>query len=149
MSAAPCGAGWTPNPAKELKLLYDLSDDLEQGRGITALLKWLQAPGKPLPYPVLWVGNFITCAFNNTKALSCLLRNAPALVPTESEVRGNVVPCLTIVGGDDHMKVFAEQMAGVMPHLELLVVPGRDHHTTPMSRQMVPALLAFLDRHTP
>ena len=83
------------------------------------------------------------------KALSCLLRNVPALVATESEVRGNVVPCLAIVGGDDHMRVFAEQMAGVMPNLELLVIPGCDHHTTLMSRKTVPALMAFLDRHTP
>jgi hypothetical protein len=121
---------------------------LERGRGITALLKWLQAPGKPLPAPILWIGNFITCSFNNTKALSSLLRNAQALVPTETELRGNVVPCLTIVGGDNHMKDFAEQMAQVMPNLELVVVPGRDHHTTPASRLMVPKLIAFLDQHT-
>ena len=149
LSAAPCGAGWTANPAEELKLLYSLSEDLEQGRGITALLKWLQPPGKRLPLPVLWFANFMICSLNNTKALSCLLRNVPALVATESEVRGNVVPCLAIVGGNDHIKVLAEQMAGVMPNLELLVIPGCDHHTTPMSRKTVPALLAFLDRHTP
>ena len=122
---------------------------MEKGRGITALLKWLQVPEKPLPAPVLWFGNLITCYFNNTKALSCLLRNAPALVATESEVRSNVVPCLAIVGGNDHMKVLAEQMAAAMPNLELLVIPGCDHHTTPMSRRTVPALLAFLERHTP
>jgi len=118
LSAAPCGAGWTPNPAEELKLLYSLSEDLEQGRGITALLKWLQAPGKPLTGPVLWFGNLVTCAFNDVKALSCLLRNVPALVPTEGEVRGNVVPCLAIVGANDHMKVFADQMAAVMPRIQ-------------------------------
>jgi pimeloyl-ACP methyl ester carboxylesterase len=149
LSAAPCGAGWTPNPAEELKLLYSLSEDLEQGRGITALLKWLQAPGKPLAGPVLWFGNLVTCAFNDDKALSCLLRNVPALVPTEGEVRGNVVPCLAIVGANDHMKVFADQMAAVMPNLELVVIPGCDHHTTPMNRKTVLALMAFLDRHTP
>ena len=149
LSAAPCGAGWTANPAEELKLLYTLSEDLEQGRGITALLKWLQMPGKALPFPVLWFGNFVTCAFNNVKALSCLLRNAPALLPSESEVRANIVPCLTIVGANDRMRGFAEQMAGVMPNLELVVVPGCDHHTTPMNRKTVHALMAFLDRHTP
>ncbi len=149
LSAAPCGAGWTANPAEELKLLYSLSDDLEQGRGITALLKWLQAPEKPLLAPILWFGNFVTCSFNDMKALSCLLRNVAALVATENEVRGNVIPCLTIVGGYDHMKVLAEQMAGVMPNLDLLVIPGCDHHTTLMSRKTVPALTAFLDRHTP
>jgi pimeloyl-ACP methyl ester carboxylesterase len=149
LSAAPCGAGWTANPAEELKLLYGLSDDLEQGRGITALLKWLQVPGKPLPTVVLWFANHVTCAFNDVRALSCLLRNAPALVPTERDVRSNVVPCLAIVGANDHMRVFAEQMAGVMPNLELVVIPGCDHHSTPVNRQTVPTLMAFLDRHTP
>jgi pimeloyl-ACP methyl ester carboxylesterase len=149
LSAAPCGAGWAANPTEELKFLYTLSEDFEQGRGITALLKWLQPPGKPLPFLVLWVGNFVTCLFNDMKALSCLLRDAPALLATESEVRGNVVPCLSIVGANDHMKVFAEQMAGVMPNLELVVIPGCDHHTTPMNRKTVPTLMAFLDRHTP
>ena len=149
LSAAPCGAGWTPNPAEELKLLFNLSDELDQGRGIMALLKWLQVPEKPRPTPVLWFCNWVTCLLNNTKALSCLLRNASALAATESEVRGNLVPCLAIVGANDHMKVFAEQMAGAMPNVELLVISGCDHLTTPKSRKTVPALLAFLDRHTP
>ena len=91
----------------------------------------------------------MTCRFNNMKALSCLLRDAPALLATESEVRGNVVPCLSIVGEDDHMKTFADQMAGVMPKLELVVISGCNHHTTPMNRRTVPTLMAFLDRHTP
>jgi hypothetical protein len=37
----------------------------------------------------------------------------------------------------------------VMPNLELLVIPGCDHHTTSRNRKTVPALMAFLDRHTP
>ena len=149
LSAAPCGAGWTANPAKELKLLYNLSVDFEQGRGVTALLKWLEVLQKPVPIPALWLVNLITCRFNDMKALSCLLRKVPVLVATESEVRGNVVPCLVIVGQNDHMKLFAEQLAGAMPNLELLIIPGCDHITTLLSRKMVPALMAFLDRHTP
>ncbi len=149
LSAVPCGAGWTANPAEELKLIFNLSDDFEHGRGITALLKWLQPPEKPLSTPVLWFVNLITCWFNDMKALSYLLRSEPALVATESEVLGNVVPCLAIVGGNDRMKIFAEQMAGTLPNLELLVIPGCNHGTTLMSRKMVPALMAFLDRHTP
>ncbi len=81
------------------------------------------------------VRNWVTCFLNNTKALSCLLRNARALVATESEVRANVVPCLAIVGANDHMKVFAEQMAGAMPNVELLVIPGCDHLTTPRAER--------------
>jgi 3-oxoadipate enol-lactonase len=27
LSAAPCGAGWTANPAEELKLLYNLAGE--------------------------------------------------------------------------------------------------------------------------
>jgi pimeloyl-ACP methyl ester carboxylesterase len=149
LSAAPCGAGWSANPAEELKLLFSLSEDVEQGRGLTALLNWLQALKKPLPAPVLWLMHHLTALFNDMKAISCLLRNSPALVATESEVRSNVVPCLAIVGKDDRMRLFAEQMAGAMPNLELLILPGCDHFTTLLSRKMVPALMAFLDRHTP
>jgi pimeloyl-ACP methyl ester carboxylesterase len=149
LSAAPCGAGWSANPAEELKLLFSLSEDVEQGRGLTALLNWLQALKKPLPTPVLWFMHRLTSLFNDMKAISCLLRNSPALVATEAEIRSNVVPCLAIVGRDDRMRLFAEQMAGAMPNLELLILPGCDHFTTLLSRKMVPALLAFLDRHTP
>jgi pimeloyl-ACP methyl ester carboxylesterase len=149
LSAAPCGAGWSANPAEELKLLHSLSEEVAQGRGITALLRWLQAPDKPLPAPVLWFINRMTCMLNDMNALACLLRNSPALVATESEVRGNVVPCLVIVGGKDHMKAFADQMAKAIPNLELLVLPRCDHLTTLLSPRTVPALMAFLDRHTP
>lgn len=149
LSAAPCGAGWSANPAEELSLLFSLSEDVEQGRGLTALLNWLQALKRPLPAPVLWSMHRLTSLFNDMKAISCLLRNSPALVATESEVRGNVVPCLAIVGADDRMRLFADQMASAMPNLELLILPGCDHFTTLLSRKMVPALMAFLDRHTP
>ena len=149
LSAAPCGAGWTANPTEELKLLFNISDDVAGGRGITALLKWLQVPNKPLAAPILWFINRMTCALNDMKALSCLLRNLPVLVATESDVQGNVVPCLAIVGENDHMKLFADQLADAMPNLELLVLPRCDHITTLLSRKLVPALMAFLDRHTP
>jgi pimeloyl-ACP methyl ester carboxylesterase len=149
LSAAPCGAGWSANPAEELKLLFSLSEDVEQGRGLTALLNWLQALKKPLPTPVLWFMHRLTSSFNDMKAISCLLRNSPALVATETEIRSNRVPCLAIVGGDDRMRLFAEQMACAMPKLELLILPRCDHFTTLVSRKMVPALMAFLDRHTP
>jgi pimeloyl-ACP methyl ester carboxylesterase len=149
LSAAPCGAGWSANPAEELKLLFSLSEDVEQGRGLTALLNWLQALKKPFPAPVLWFMHRLTSLFNDMKAISCLLRNSPALVATETEIRSNAVPCLAIVGEDDRMRLFAEQMAGAMPNLELLIIPGCDHFTTLLSRKMVPALMAFLDRHTP
>ena len=84
LSAAPCGAGWSANPAEELKLLFSLSEDVEQGRGLTVLLNWLQALKKPLPGPVLWFMHHLTSLFNDMKAISCLLRNTPALVATES-----------------------------------------------------------------
>jgi pimeloyl-ACP methyl ester carboxylesterase len=149
LSAAPCLAGWAANPEEELKVIYGLSDDLEQGRGVTRLLKWLQVPEKPLPGPVVWFLNLTTCLFNDTKAFSSLMRGMPALVATEDEARSNLVPCLAIVGANDHMKVFAEQMAGVVPNLELLVIPQRDHFTAFASRKVLPALVSFMDRHTP
>jgi len=148
LSAAPCGAGWTSDPAGELQLMNDLADDIDRGRGVAMLLNWLQGPDRPLSAPALWFMNFMTCSFNDMKAVSCLLHNVQALVATETEMRGNVVPCLAIVGGNDNMKVFADQMAAVMPNLELLVLPGCDHGTALMSRKTLPALLSFLERHT-
>lgn len=148
LSAAPCGAGWTSDPERELKLMNDLADEIDQGRGLTTLLNWLQRPDKPLSAPALWFMNFMMRSFNDMKAISCLLRSVQALVATEADMRGNVVPCLAIVGGDDHMKVFAEQMAAVMPNLESLVLPGCGHGTALMSRKTMPALLSFLERHT-
>ena len=145
LSAAPCGAGWSPNPAEELKLLFSLSEEVEQGRGLTVLLNWLQALKKPLPAPVLWFMYHLTSWFNDMKAIACLLRNTPALLATETEIRSNKVPCLAIVGRDDRMRLFAEQMAGAMPNLELLILPRCDHFTTLLSRKTVPALMAFLD----
>jgi pimeloyl-ACP methyl ester carboxylesterase len=64
LSAAPCGAGWTRDPAGELRLMSDLADDLDQGRGIARLIRWLQAPEKPLPAPLVWFMDFMMRSFN-------------------------------------------------------------------------------------
>jgi hypothetical protein len=149
LSAAPGLAGWSANPAEELSVLYNLYDDVDHGRGLTTLIEWLQAPETPLPAPVMWFMNLMACFFNDMKALSCLLHSVPALMATKSEVRSNVVPCLAIVGANDHMKVFAERMAAVVPNLELLAIPGSDHYTTLVNRKISTALTSFLDRHTP
>lgn len=82
-------------------------------------------------------------------ALAALRRSTPAQVITDAQLRAVAVPTLGIVGTiDPYLRDFL-QLEGIVPHLELVLVHGADHLTTPGRPEFLAALMAFLGRHAP
>ncbi|HDP34786.1 MAG TPA: alpha/beta hydrolase [Candidatus Hydrogenedentes bacterium] len=149
LSAAPCGAGWTQDPEKELVISEKIATSLEGGTGFLPLLEWLEPPGKPKRKRMIAVINAFMCWLFDVKAMAAIMRSFHQLMVSEEALRANKVPALAIVGGKDPFCKFAKQLAEVTSNLELVIVPNGDHGTTVISGKTIRALRKFLEEHTP
>jgi len=149
LSAAPCGAGWTARPEKDLAFLDQVADDLDQGKGFDRLLAFLEPAGKEPSKTRTKISNSIMTAINDVPAIAAAIRGMRQLQVTEDQLRENRVPTLAVIGERDPLKVFADQMAAVMSNLHLVVARGGDHMTTLGKPDTIKALDQFLAEHSP
>lgn len=149
LSAAPCGAGWTPHPEKEIPFVEEVANSLERGDGFIPLLEWLEPRNKPKRKWLIRIMNILMCALFDQKALSAVLRSFPQLQVSEEALRKNNVPTLAVVGESDPLRPFAEQVAAVMNHVKLVIVPRADHGTALFGRTAMKSFRQFLKENTP
>jgi pimeloyl-ACP methyl ester carboxylesterase len=109
------GAGW--NPPESLDAFRQQADAFEQGK---------------LP-----VGEG-----DDAKALAALLRSLRVL--SEAEVRRIQVPIATLIGANDRFLANVQQLSGVLPSLQVRVIPDADHGTASGHPQFAEALLGIL-----
>jgi pimeloyl-ACP methyl ester carboxylesterase len=148
LTASPLGSGWekTDNSAF-LAALARLAEALDEGKGITPVSGALGGDReKPGRMHTAWVW-LMTKYFNDRQALVGVLKGIPELALTEDEVRGIPVPVCSIVGERDPLKVGVDNMKGIVRDHTVTVIPGADHLRTPMRKEFVEALRAFLLAH--
>lgn len=63
------------------------------------------------------------------------------------ELRSNQVPTLALIGEIDPNKRDVDRMVGVMPNLEVVVIPGADHGTALRDPMFLEETLTFLAKH--
>lgn len=66
----------------------------------------------------------------------------------EDNLRKNQIPALVLVGDEDFLYQWAENLADTMSNAEIEVVPGT-HITASRSEEFLHVLLDFIDRHNP
>lgn len=144
LSFAPCASGWLRDPTDEIRFFERVADALDAGQGIHPLLKRLH-PSSSFPTRLqrLFI-NTLVRTFNDTKALAAMLRASSQLSVEESALAANKLPALAIVGGDDPMRPFAEEMAQVTATMRLEVLTGADHLTTLHRPEFLGRLVRFL-----
>lgn len=149
LSAAPCAAGWTRSDGEHTDLLEEVVSSLEEGEGFRTLAKRLEPPDK-VPSPIrLAATNFFMEFLNDSQALAAVMKGFAAFEQAEAELRGNAVPVLTVVGGDDPLKADVEAMQGVLPNHEVVVIDDASHFTAVLRPEFKAALKAFLAQHSP
>ena len=149
LSVAPCGAGWTGEPDKDLAFLDQLADDLDKGKGFGLLLERLQPVGKRVGKAKVMAVDIAMRAANDITALAAALRGMKELRVTEEELRKNTVPALAIIGERDPLKVFADQLAATMGNIKEVVLPEANHFSTTGRAEFIKALKGFLAEHSP
>lgn len=148
-SAVLGGMGWQPPGSGLEGMMTALADSLEQGNGIGPLIIALNPVGQDLPSPeMIEAANQMLMATNDPLALAAVIRGGAANRQiTEEQLRANRVPMLAIIGAIDPLKASVDAMQGVASHLEVKVLPGRDHLSAVADPELAASMREFLMRH--
>ncbi len=149
LSVAPCGSGWTPNPDRDLAFMHQLADSIDRGEGYGPLLERLQPVGKPVSAARRIMVSAALSLRNDSKALAAMLRSVDALRVDEAALKNNRLPALSVIGGRDPLKPFADQMCSVMANITEVVVPEANHLSAISRPETLRALEKFLAENSP
>ncbi len=147
LSAAPCAAGWERREGEHMRMLSEAADRLEAGEGFKMILRELDPKDTPWAAVRILVVDACLRYLNDTHAMAAAVRSLAALEVTETELRANRVPALTIVGSEDALKKGVDDMTGILANHEVVVIPNANHHSAIKRREFVNALKQFLDAH--
>ncbi len=143
------GAGWTKEHSETLSMLEDLATSLEQGKGIKPLIERLVPEGKPKPSDEqIAAMNSMVMLMNDPKALAAVARGMKGLAVTEEQVKANKLPVLALIGEIDPLKTGVDELQGVMPNLEVVVIEKADHMTAFPDPKFIQSLSKFLGEHS-
>ncbi|HEX7378340.1 MAG TPA: alpha/beta hydrolase [Pirellulales bacterium] len=151
LSATLGGAGWIKPNDQRAVFLQDLADSLDREEGIGPLLARLTPAGQPQPDRRRFSFRLVNKAFglvNDQKALAAVARAMNELAVTEEQLRANQVPTLALIGEKDPLKVTVDEMAAVMPHLTVSVIPDVGHFRAYRDPEFVTRLKSFLRAHS-
>ena len=143
------GAGWQPPGSGFQAMMGVLADSLEQGKGLGPLILALNPAGQPPPTAEqIAAANARLLATNDPLALAAVIRGgATNRQITADQLRANRVAILAVVGEIDPVKAGVDAMAGVASHLEVKVLPGKDHLTAVGDPELAASMREFLLRH--
>jgi pimeloyl-ACP methyl ester carboxylesterase len=143
------GAGWSdPKDETQQKFFTTLADSLEQGKGITPLILFLNPPGTPAPTPqMLEATNKMFLSSNDPLALAAVARARFAPV-IEKKIRSNKIPTLALIGEMDPLKAGVDQLKTMMPNLHVVVIPKGTHITAFANPLFSSSLKSFLAEHS-
>jgi pimeloyl-ACP methyl ester carboxylesterase len=142
------GAGWE---GADLEVFTSQMLELAEGFArddASALIRGVTSSGQDGPTDdEVAALNASLFARNNPQALAGVARGLPALYEISGDsLRGVTLPVLAIIGEHDDGNLEAvRRMAGVMPSLEVVQIPGASHATS--VRPSADPLVAFLDKH--
>ncbi|OYV81222.1 MAG: hypothetical protein B7Z73_18330 [Planctomycetia bacterium 21-64-5] len=150
LTATLAGGGWAKADDVRAGFINEVAQSLDEGKGIGPLLVKLTPEGRPKPTEArLRRANRVISLFNDQKALAGVVRGMKEFAVTEPQLRANHVPTLAIIGELDPLKVTVDELAEVMPHLQVSVIKGANHMGTFMRPEFTQALKAFLAEHSP
>lgn len=149
ISAIPAGYGWPADGKPAGKdFLEALAASLEAGQGVGPLLEALQpADQPPMTAEQVAAVNTMVLSSNDAKALAAVIRGFKGLDVDEKLVRANQVPVLSIIGGNDPLKVDVDRLAAAMPGLKVVTIPNADHGQAMFHPDFLSAVREFLAAH--
>lgn len=149
ISATMGGAGWGRVELNaRTNMLEDLATSLEEGRGFGPLINGLTPEGEPpvTEQEMAMINAYLSMG-NDMLALAAAIRGMTGLFNTEEDLRAVDVPVLALIGEVDPLKTGVDALDGVLPTLQIVVIPGADHAGAFREDLFVAELKTFLAEH--
>jgi len=145
-SVAGCGSGWYKAGTRDTDIVVRAIRAKEAARKERARAHSAEGMKRILSADI---PDLFEQAINDQEALKAVGERFHELCMTEAAVRANTVPYLCILGSRDGRMASAQLLAEVMPHVELVVIPGGVHNWTPRDPRFSAALIRFFEEHAP
>ena len=143
------GAGWSKENDETMTLLDELATSLDEGKGLTPLIKRLTPEGQPQPSEEqIKAMNSLVMLMNDPKALAAVARGMKGLAVEEAQIKANKAPVLALIGEIDPLKVGVDELEKVMPNLQVVVIEKADHMTAFSDPKFIETLTKFLGDHS-
>jgi pimeloyl-ACP methyl ester carboxylesterase len=146
---ATLGGAGLPMPERR-KIMEEVAESLEQGKGIGPLIVSLAPKDKPKPTETqIKAINAIFMKGNDSKALAAVLRGYgdKNLILSEEKVKAIKVPMLAVIGEVDPVRPGVDALKKQLPDLKVVVIDKADHITAYCREEFVSSLKEFLDEH--
>ena len=147
LTATLLGSGWEGENLEALTAQMSTLADGFENRDASPLIRGVTASGGAGPTDdEIAALNASLFARNDPDVLAAVARSLPVLyeVPGES-LRAVALPVLAIIGEHDSNLEAVTRMAGVVPGLQVVEIPGASHASS--VRPAAEPLVRFLDRH--
>ena len=137
--------------AERKKMMKELADSLEAGKGIGPLILALTPKDRPKPTEQqIKAINAIFLAKNDSKALAAVIRgnvDDKNLDLSEERIKSIKVPMLAVIGADDPIRKGVDELKKRLPELKVVIIDKADHITAYGREEFVNVIKEFLDTH--
>lgn len=138
------GAGFEKPDGENVKILMELVQSLESGKGYAPLTKALEPDRKEPPAWKLKLIDFGLNMLSQPEAMANVMKQFPEMEVSEEQLQKNQVPILAIVGTNDPLKVGVIEMEKYLNNARFIYLKGRDHMTAMMGPKFYEPILEFL-----
>jgi pimeloyl-ACP methyl ester carboxylesterase len=147
LSATSGGAG--SSEQVDTNFLDELANALDHGDGITPLIRRLTPPGRlPPTKEQLKSINRMLALFNDTQALSAVVRSMKGLTVKAVDLQSNHVPTLALVGANDPFRKGVDDLNGHVPNFHVEVIKNADHMDAFLKPEFTRLLIEFLAKNS-
>jgi pimeloyl-ACP methyl ester carboxylesterase len=148
--SATLGGGIGIRESTNIRFFARLADDLDQGRGVGALLTALTPIGRTPPTEQqLRFINSLFFTINDAKALAAVVRSWKDLAVPDDQWRANRIPTLAIIGENDPLRDNVDEVEPVMANLKVRIIRRADHMSTFNRPEFARLIQDWLALHSP
>ncbi len=138
------GAGFEKADGDNVRILMELVQSLETGKGYAPLTKALEPGRQAPPAWKIKLLDFGLGMLSESQAMANVMKQFPEMEVSEEQLKNNMIPVLAIVGTNDPLKVGVVELEKYLSNARFVYLEGRDHMTAMTGNKFCNLALEFL-----
>lgn len=138
------GAGYDKAEGKNIKILMEIAESLESGKGYYPLTKALSDARKKPPFWQVKLNDFVINLLSDPQAMADVIKQFLEFEVSEESLRNNQVPVLAIVGTKDTLKGGVIRLEKYLSNAHFIYLKDRSHSTAIIGSKFYKPVIKFL-----